>query len=152
VGQEGQAGLRQSSPTCPPTSWDDFERAVTPRTKVVAVGAASNMLGTISDVARAARLAHAVGAICFVDAVHYAAHHLVDVRALECDLLACSAYKFCGPHIGVLYGRHDLLQSVTTAALMTRTRSRKPRLGSSLPRRPVTGRYVGRGGDNRRGA
>ncbi len=97
--------------------WDDFERAVTPRTKVVAVGAASNMLGTISDVARAARLAHAVGAICFVDAVHYAAHHLVDVRALECDLLACSAYKFYGPHIGVLYGRHDLLQALDVPKL-----------------------------------
>ncbi len=97
--------------------WDDFEQAVTPRTKVVAVGAASNMLGTISDVARAARLAHAVGALCFVDAVHYAAHHLVDVRALECDLLACSAYKFYGPHIGVLYGRRDLLQALDVPKL-----------------------------------
>ena len=97
--------------------WDDFERAVTSRTKVVAVGAASNMLGTISDVARAARLAHAVGALCFVDAVHYAAHHPVDVRAFECDLLACSAYKFYGPHIGVLYGRHDLLQALDVPKL-----------------------------------
>jgi cysteine desulfurase family protein (TIGR01976 family) len=97
--------------------WDDFERAVTPRTKVVAVGAASNMLGTISDVARAARLAHAVGALCFVDAVHYAAHHPIDVRAFDCDLLACSAYKFYGPHIGVLYGRHDLLQALDVPKL-----------------------------------
>ena len=97
--------------------WDDFERAVTPRTKVVAVGAASNMLGTINDVARAARLAHAVGALCFVDAVHYAAHHPIDVRAFDCDLLACSAYKFYGPHIGVLYGRHDLLQALDVPKL-----------------------------------
>ncbi|MGE3957183.1 MAG: cysteine desulfurase-like protein [Vicinamibacterales bacterium] len=89
--------------------WDQFERAITARTKVVAVGAASNMLGTILDVRRAARLAHAVGAICFVDAVHYAPHHLVDVRTLECDLLACSAYKFYGPHVGILYGSRDLL-------------------------------------------
>jgi len=88
--------------------WDDFERMVGSRTKVVALGAASNMLGTISDVARAARLAHAAGAICFVDAVHYAAHCPIDVREMECDYLACSAYKFYGPHVGVLYGAHQL--------------------------------------------
>ena len=88
--------------------WDTFERTVNARTKVVAVGAASNMLGTISDVRRAARLTHAVGAICYVDAVHYAAHRLIDVREMECDFLACSAYKFYGPHIGVLYGARHL--------------------------------------------
>jgi cysteine desulfurase family protein (TIGR01976 family) len=92
--------------------WDDFERAVTPRTRLVAVGAASNALGTISDVARASRLARAVGALTFVDAVHYAPHALVDVSALGCDLLACSAYKFYGPHLGVLYGRSDLLEAL----------------------------------------
>ncbi len=97
--------------------WDDFERVVTSRTKVVAVGAASNMLGTISDVRRAARLAHAVGAICYVDAVHYAAHHLVDVRELECDFLACSAYKFYGPHIGVLYGARHLTERLDVPKL-----------------------------------
>ena len=88
--------------------WDAFEAMVTPRTKVVAVGAASNMLGTISDVRRAARLAHAVGALCYVDAVHYAAHHSIDVRQIDCDFLACSAYKFYGPHIGVLYSRRQI--------------------------------------------
>lgn len=88
--------------------WDAFEAMITPRTKVVAVGAASNMLGTISDVRRAARLAHAVGALCYVDAVHYAAHHSIDVRQIDCDFLACSAYKFYGPHIGVLYSRRQI--------------------------------------------
>lgn len=92
--------------------WDDFQQAVTPRTRLVAVGAASNAIGTINDVRRATTLAHSVGALAFVDAVHYAAHALVDVAALGCDLLACSAYKFYGPHVGVLYGRHDLLTSL----------------------------------------
>jgi cysteine desulfurase family protein (TIGR01976 family) len=91
---------------------DDLGRQITERTRLVAVGAASNALGTISDVADAARLAHAVGALTFVDAVHYAPHRLVDVRAMGCDFLACSAYKFYGPHVGVLYGRHDLLQGL----------------------------------------
>ncbi|MFL6213075.1 MAG: cysteine desulfurase-like protein [Blastocatellia bacterium] len=92
--------------------WDEFEQSVTPRTKLVAVGAASNALGTISDVARAVRLARQVGALIFVDAVHYAPHELVDVRAMDCDFLACSAYKFYGPHIGVLYGKRALLESI----------------------------------------
>jgi cysteine desulfurase family protein (TIGR01976 family) len=97
--------------------WAAFEAAVTPRTKVVAVGAASNMLGTISDVRRAARLAHAVGAICYVDAVHYAAHRVVDVREMECDALACSAYKFYGPHIGVLFADHQLAERLDVPKL-----------------------------------
>lgn len=92
--------------------WDDFARLVNERTKIVAVGAASNALGTVTDVRRAARMAHDVGALVFVDAVHYAPHKLSDVQALECDFLACSAYKFCGPHVGILYGRHDLLQEL----------------------------------------
>jgi cysteine desulfurase family protein (TIGR01976 family) len=92
--------------------WEDFESLVNERTKLVAVGAASNALGTITDVRRATAAARAVGALSFVDAVHYAPHNLVDVRALGCDFLACSAYKFCGPHVGVLYGRHELLESL----------------------------------------
>lgn len=87
--------------------WDDLERAIGNRTRVVAIGAASNALGTVNDVARATRLAHAVGAMAFVDAVHSAPHQLVDVRAIGCDFLACSAYKFYGPHIGVLYGTSE---------------------------------------------
>ncbi len=92
--------------------WADFENQLNPRTKLVALGAASNALGTITDVRRAAELAHAPGAQIFVDAVHYAPHQLVDVRAMDCDFLSCSAYKFYGPHIGILYGRHDLLAAL----------------------------------------
>jgi cysteine desulfurase family protein (TIGR01976 family) len=98
--------------------WADFERQVGPRTRLVAVGAASNALGTISDVKRAAALAHAHGALCFVDAVHYAPHALVDVAALDCDFLACSAYKFYGPHVGILWGRRTLLEGVDVPKLM----------------------------------
>jgi cysteine desulfurase family protein (TIGR01976 family) len=89
---------------------NDFEQKVTPRTKLVAVGAASNALGTITDVRRAAQLARKVGALVFVDAVHYAPHHLVDVRAMDCDFLVCSAYKCYGPHVGALWCRREVLQ------------------------------------------
>ncbi|HYP02185.1 MAG TPA: cysteine desulfurase-like protein [Pyrinomonadaceae bacterium] len=92
--------------------WEDFDRQVNARTKLVAVGAASNALGTITNVRRATETAHAVGALCFVDAVHYVPHQLVDVRSLDCDFLACSAYKFCGPHVGILYGKQTLLESL----------------------------------------
>jgi cysteine desulfurase family protein (TIGR01976 family) len=96
---------------------EDLGRRITERTRLVAIGAASNALGTINDVARVARLAHAAGALVFVDAVHYAPHRLVDVRAMGCDFLACSAYKFYGPHVGVLYGRHDLLRALDVPRL-----------------------------------
>lgn len=95
--------------------WDDFESKVGARTRLVAVGAASNALGTINDVPRAVQLAHSVGARAFVDAVHYAPHHLVDVRAWDCDFLVCSAYKFYGPHIGSMYCRQELLESLPFA-------------------------------------
>ncbi len=97
--------------------WRSLESAITDRTRLVAIGAASNAVGTISDVARAAALARARGALTFVDAVHYAPHTLVDVRALGCDLLACSPYKFYGPHTGVLYGRRDLLNRMNVPRL-----------------------------------
>ena len=90
--------------------WRALERAFTPRTRLLAIGAASNALGTITDVTAAARLAHAAGALCFVDAVHFAPHALVDVRAIGCDVLACSPYKFYGPHLGAMYVRQDLLE------------------------------------------
>jgi cysteine desulfurase family protein (TIGR01976 family) len=86
--------------------WDAMDRAVGPRTRLVAVGAASNALGTVTDVARDR------GALSFVDAVHYAPHALVDVQAIGCDFLACSPYKFYGPHMGVLWGREELLAAV----------------------------------------
>jgi cysteine desulfurase family protein (TIGR01976 family) len=98
--------------------WIDLERLVTTRTKLVAIGAASNALGTITDVRRAGDLVHAVGGLLFVDAVHYAPHVLVDVAALGCDLLACSAYKFYGPHVGVLYGRQVLIEALDTPKLL----------------------------------
>jgi cysteine desulfurase family protein (TIGR01976 family) len=81
------------------------------KTKLVAIGAASNALGTINDVRRASQMARDAGALSFVDAVHFAAHNLIDVQAMGCDFLACSAYKFYGPHIGILYGRKELLQA-----------------------------------------
>jgi cysteine desulfurase family protein (TIGR01976 family) len=82
------------------------------RTKLVAVGYASNAVGTINDVRRVAQLAHAAGAWIYVDAVHYAPHGPIDVQAIDCDWLVCSAYKFFGPHQGVLYGRYDLLDQL----------------------------------------
>jgi cysteine desulfurase family protein (TIGR01976 family) len=95
----------------------DLAAAIGPRTKLLAIGAASNAIGTINDVRRAADLAHAAGALVFVDAVHYAPHELVDVAALGADLLACSAYKFYGPHVGVLWGRQALLEELDVPKL-----------------------------------
>jgi cysteine desulfurase family protein (TIGR01976 family) len=92
--------------------WEDFSKQLNPRTKLVAIGAASNALGTINDVKRVGEMARSLGAQIFIDAVHYAPHGLIDVRDWNCDFLACSAYKFYGPHIGILYGRHDLLESL----------------------------------------
>jgi cysteine desulfurase family protein (TIGR01976 family) len=91
--------------------------AITPRTRLLALGAASNALGTISDVAHATALAREAGALSFVDAVHYAPHHAVNVAGLGCDFLACSAYKFYGPHIGVLYGRRELVAALDVPRL-----------------------------------
>jgi cysteine desulfurase family protein (TIGR01976 family) len=97
---------------------DQLRAAIGPRTRLVAIGAASNALGTINDVRAAADLAHTAGALCFVDAVHYAPHTLVDVRQLGCDFLACSAYKFYGPHVGVLFGRRDLVERLDVPKLV----------------------------------
>src|SRR6202030_1937626 len=88
---------------------DDLRRKITSRTKLVAAGFASNAVGTINPVAEIVRLAHEAGALAFIDAVHYAPHGLIDVRALDCDFLACSPYKFFGPHMGCVYGKRDLL-------------------------------------------
>lgn len=92
--------------------WNSFDRSVTKRTRLIAVGAASNALGTINDVARAIGVARSIGALAFVDAVHYVPHVLADVRALDCDFLGMSAYKFYGPHIGVLFGKRELFESI----------------------------------------
>ena len=87
----------------------DLARKITSRTKLVAVGYASNAVGTINDVKEVVRMAHRVGAMAYIDAVHYAPHGPIDVRALDCDFLVCSSYKFFGPHMGVLYGKHEHL-------------------------------------------
>jgi cysteine desulfurase family protein (TIGR01976 family) len=91
---------------------DDFERQLSSRTKLVAIGYASNAVGTINPVAEIVRRAHEVGALTYVDAVHYAPHALIDVQALGTDFLACSTYKFFGPHLGVLYGRAAVLDGL----------------------------------------
>src|SRR6266446_8577814 len=90
---------------------DDLKRKISSRTKLVAVGYASNIVGTINPVAEITKLAHAAGALMFIDAVHYAPHGLIDVKALDCDFLVCSPYKFFGPHMGALYGKRQHLQS-----------------------------------------
>ena len=88
----------------------DLKRQINDRTRVVAVGYAANAVGTINDVAEIVRMAHRVGALAFIDAVHYAPHGAIDVRALDCDFLVCSSYKFFGPHCGALFGKRELLQ------------------------------------------
>jgi cysteine desulfurase family protein (TIGR01976 family) len=88
---------------------DDLARKITSRTRLVAVGYASNAVGTINNVSEVVRMAHRVGAMAYIDAVHYAPHGPIDVRALDCDFLVCSSYKFFGPHMGVLYGKHEHL-------------------------------------------
>jgi cysteine desulfurase family protein (TIGR01976 family) len=88
---------------------EDLKKKITAKTKLVAVGYASNAVGTINPVAEITQLAHAAGALMFIDAVHYAPHGPIDVRALDCDFLACSPYKFFGPHMGTLYGKREHL-------------------------------------------
>jgi cysteine desulfurase family protein (TIGR01976 family) len=89
---------------------DSLDAVLSARTRVVAVGLASNALGTVTDVGRVIEAAHAVGALTYVDAVHAAPHMPIDVSALQADLLVCSPYKFFAPHLGMLYGRRDLLE------------------------------------------
>ena len=91
----------------------DLASKINSHTKVVAVGFASNAVGTINDVEEVVRLAHKVGALAYIDAVHYAPHGPINVRAIDCDFLACSPYKFFGPHMGVLYGKREHLKRLT---------------------------------------
>ena len=112
----------------------DMESAhetITERTVLVAVGAASNLSGTINDVKRIIEIAHGVGAEVVVDAVHYAPHSLIDVSDLECDFLLCSPYKFFGPHQGILWGKKDRLEELPVAKLRVAT--------EELPFRWMTG-------------
>jgi cysteine desulfurase family protein (TIGR01976 family) len=89
---------------------DDLKRKISAKTRLVAVGYASNIVGTINPVAEITKLAHAAGALMFIDAVHYAPHGPIDVKALDCDFLVCSPYKFFGPHMGTLYGKKEHLE------------------------------------------
>jgi cysteine desulfurase family protein (TIGR01976 family) len=98
--------------------WDDLTRKVSARTRLLAIGAASNALGTINDVACARTLARGAGALLFVDGVHAVPHQLPDVAALGCDLFVCSAYKFYGPHVGVLWMRRDLMAAADLPTLI----------------------------------
>jgi cysteine desulfurase family protein (TIGR01976 family) len=108
---------------------DDLEAKLTERTRVVAFPLASNALGTVPDAARVVELAHAVGALAWVDAVHYGPHGPIDVGALGVDVLLCSPYKFFGPHLGLAYGRAELL------------RSWRPYKVRPVPDEPVGGRF-----------
>jgi cysteine desulfurase family protein (TIGR01976 family) len=91
--------------------YEDLAAKLSPRTRVVAFAWASNAIGTIVDAARVCSMAHEAGALAWIDAVHYAAHEPIDVRAIDCDVLLCSPYKFCGPHLGMAYGRASVLES-----------------------------------------
>jgi cysteine desulfurase family protein (TIGR01976 family) len=102
-----QADIREEDCTL---DLEDLKRKISEKTKLVAVGYASNIVGTINPVAEITKLAHAAGALMFVDAVHYAPHGLIDVKGLDCDFLACSLYKFFGPHMGTLFGKREHLQ------------------------------------------
>ena len=91
---------------------DDLASKINSKTKLVAVGYASNAVGTINPVKKIVQLAHAEGALAFIDAVHYTPHGLIDVADLDCDFLVCSSYKFFGPHMGVLFGKREHLQKL----------------------------------------
>jgi cysteine desulfurase family protein (TIGR01976 family) len=100
--------------------WEAFEKLIEPgKTRVVAVGYASNAVGTVNDVARAAELAREAGALSIIDAVHYALHGPIDVRAIACDFLLCSAYKFFGPHVGLMYARAGATEVLDPVRLST---------------------------------
>jgi len=113
---EGERGIvvrcARMIPETGQVDYDHLAQLAGPRTKLVAIGGASNALGTINDLARAHDIARGAGALLFVDAVHLAPHERIDVRALRCDFLGCSAYKFYGPHAGILYVRRELLETL----------------------------------------
>ncbi|MGZ4299395.1 MAG: cysteine desulfurase-like protein [Solirubrobacteraceae bacterium] len=112
--------------------FDDLAAKLSDRTRVVAFAWASNAVGTVVDAARVCRMAHDAGALAWIDAVHYAAHEPIDVRAIGADVLLCSPYKFCGPHLGVAYGRAEVTSN-------WRPYKARPAPNNPLGRRFVTG-------------
>lgn len=112
--------------------YEDLERKLGPRTRVVAFAWASNAVGTVIDAQRVCKLAHEAGALAWIDAVHYAAHHTIDVREIGADVLICSPYKFCGPHLGVAYGRSQVTE-------LWRPYKARPAPSTPLGRRFATG-------------
>jgi cysteine desulfurase family protein (TIGR01976 family) len=118
----------------PDTSYDfeDLRSKISDRTRVVAFAWASNAVGTITDAARVCQIAHEAGALAWIDAVHYAAHEPIDVRAIDADVLLCSPYKFCGPHLGMAYAREQVSQT-------WRPYKAKPAPNDPLGRRFVAG-------------
>jgi len=98
--------------------YDHLASLVNDRTKLIAIGGASNAIGTINDLPRVMKIAKDAGVLTFVDAVHLTPHELIDVKAIGCDFLACSSYKFYGPHAGILYGRYELLDTIPFPKLL----------------------------------
>ena len=131
--QDAQVNVRYAEVRVPDCTLDldQLSKLITPRTRLVAVGCASNAVGTINDVAAIGKMAHAKGSLVFLDAVHYGPHGPIDVHAWDCDFLACSAYKFFGPHVGVLWGRTALLESLSPYKVRPAT--------NTLPGRWMTG-------------
>ena len=99
--------------------YSDFEKKISEKTRVIAMGLASNIFGTVNEIDRVRQLAYKSGALLVVDAVHYLPHLLTDVKEIDCDFLLCSAYKFYGPHVGILYSREGALDRLDTDRLRT---------------------------------
>jgi len=97
--------------------YNDFEKKISEKTRVIAIGLASNIFGTVNEIDRVRQMAYEVGALLVVDAVHYVPHLLTDVREIDCDFLLCSAYKFYGPHVGILYSRPGALDRLDIGPL-----------------------------------
>ena len=131
--RDAQASVRYAEVRVPDCTLDldQLSKLITSRTRLVAVGCASNAVGTINDVAAIGKMAHAKGALVYLDAVHYGPHGPIDVQAWDCDFLACSAYKFFGPHVGVLWGRTALLEGLSPYKVRPAT--------NTLPGRWMTG-------------
>jgi cysteine desulfurase family protein (TIGR01976 family) len=106
----------------------DLEKKISEKTRVIAIGAASNIFGTVNEIDRVRQLAYEVGALLVVDAVHYVPHLLTDVRSLDCDFLLCSSYKFYGPHVGILYSKPGALDRLDTDRLRVQTQNAPHRI------------------------